>query len=393
MARIDKAGLQWDAELAAFVEIAADGTGVPADDVFAALASLVAEFGPENRALLQTREKLQEQIDDWHRDRAGNPHDPEAYKSYLEGIGYLVPPGPDFQIETANVDPEIASTPGPQLVVPIDNARYAINAANARWGSLYDALYGTDAMGNLPDPGPYDRGRGARVIARARVFLDDAFPLRGASHADVTTYQVADGALLGNGKPLRDPDQFIGYRGEPQAPEAILLRNNGLHTELVFDAQHAIGKRDQAHLADVILEAAITAIVDCEDSVAAVDAADKRRCYANWLGLMKGDLTAEVTKGDQSFTRRLAPDRPWTAPHGTAFEMKGRALLWIRNVGHLMTTPAVLTAAGDEVPEGLLDALMTTLIGKHDLARAGGNSSAGSIYVVKPKMHGPEEVA
>ncbi|MEO0772181.1 MAG: malate synthase G, partial [Pseudomonadota bacterium] len=320
-------------------------------------------------------------------------HDHEGYKAFLKKIGYLVEEGPDFEIETTNVDPEIAKVPGPQLVVPITNARYALNAANARWGSLYDCMYGTDAMGSLPPKGGYDRGRGARVVARARVFLDDAFPLVGTSHADVRRYHVRDGVLLVDECPLAQPEKFVGYRGDPKAPDAVLLRNNGLHVELVFDRAHFIGCRDQALLADVLVESAVSAIMDCEDSVACVDGEDKVQAYANWLGLMRGDLEATLSKGGQTVTRRLNEDRYYTAPDGNPLALKGRALMWIRNVGHLMTNPAILDADGNEVPEGLMDAAITTLIAMHDLQRDSGNSVHGSVYIVKPKMHGPEEVA
>jgi len=369
--RIDKHGLQVAEELASFIDDRAlVGTG-----------------------LLEKRETLQEQIDAWHVAHRDQPHDRNAYEAFLKEIGYLVPEGDVFKIETTNVDPEIATTPGPQLVVPITNARFALNAANARWGSLYDAFYGTDAMGTQPPKGGYDQGHGARVVARARVFLDEAFPIEGASHVDVTRYTVENGALLIDGHPLRDPAKFVGYRGDPTAPTAILLVNNGLHTELVFDADHPIGSNDQAHLADVRLESAISAIMDCEDSVACVDAEDKVLAYGNWLGLMRGDLTAELQKGGKTITRRLSDDLTYVAADGGTLTLKGRALLWVRNVGHLMTNPAILDGAGDEVFEGLMDAMFTVLIGVHDLKRDGGNSALGSIYVVKPKMHGPEEVA
>lgn len=389
-------GLQVDSGLAAFIEgRALPGTGVAADAFWAGFAGLLADMAPENRALLARREELQAKIDAWHIAHRDLPHDAAAYHAFLREIGYLLPEGPDFRIETAHVDPEIATIPGPQLVVPITNARYALNAANARWASLYDALYGTDAMGTLPPPGGYDRGHGARVVARVRVFLDEAFPIQGTSHADVRRYHVKDGALMVDDQPLLQPEKFAGYRGNPRAPDAVLLRNNGLHVELVFDRAHMIGSRDQAGLADVIVEAAVTAIMDCEDSVACVDGADKVLAYANWLGLMQGDLVAEMEKAGRSLTRRLNPDRSYLAPDGRAMALKGRALMWIRNVGHLMTTPAILDAGGAEVPEGLMDAMITTLIALHDLRRSTGprNSDQGSVYIVKPKMHGPEEVA
>jgi malate synthase len=391
---LDRAGLSVDSVLSEFVEQSAlPGTGVEPKTFWSGLAALVNDLGPRNRELLETRENIQNQIDQWHVDHRDAPHDRVAYEDFLREIGYLVPEGDPFQIETTNVDPEIATVPGPQLVVPITNARFALNAANARWGSLYDAFYGTDAMGTTPPAGGYDRGHGARVVARARVFLDEAFPIVGKSHADVSRYAVVDGALFVDDQPLADPMKFAGYRGNPKAPDAILLRNNGLHVELVFDRAHPIGSRDQALLADVRLESAVSAIMDCEDSVACVDAEDKVLAYGNWLGLMKGDLTAELTKNGKVMTRRLADDVTYTAPDGSELSLKGRALLWVRNVGHLMTNPAILDLNGNEVFEGLMDAMMTTLIAMHDLQRDGGNSALGSVYVVKPKMHGPDEVA
>ncbi len=395
-ARVDLYGLKVDAALAAFVnDQALLGTGIAPASFWAGFAALVSDLAPKNRELLAQRETLQAQIDDWHIAHRDRPHDFAAYKAFLTQIGYLCPEGPDFQIQTTNVDPEIALVAGPQLVVPITNARYALNAANARWGSLYDSLYGTDAMGSPPPPGGYERGRGARVVARARVFLDDAFPIAGTSHADVRRYVVKDGALLIDDLPLVDPAKFVGYRGNPKAPDAILLRNNGLHVELVFDRAHFIGSRDQALLADVVLESALSAIMDCEDSVACVDAQDKIQAYANWLGLMKGDLTADMTKGGRALTRRLYADRDYVAADGSPLTVKGRALLWVRNVGHLMTNPAILLPDGSEIPEGLMDAMLTTLIAMHDLQKTHGtrNSVMGSVYVVKPKMHGPDEVA
>ncbi|MBY6141708.1 malate synthase G [Leisingera daeponensis] len=394
MNRIEKQGIQVAQELAEFIEKQAlPGTGVEAEMFWKGLAELVNTFGPENRALLAKREEIQAKIDAWHIANRDKPHDHEGYKAFLTEIGYLLPEGGDFEIETQNVDPEIAKVPGPQLVVPITNARYALNAANARWGSLYDGFYGTDAMGTPAPKGGYDKGRGARVVARARVFLDEAFPVDGTSHADARRYHVQDGQLLVDDLPLAQPEKFAGYRGNPKAPESVLLRNNGLHVELVFDRAHAIGARDQAGLADVRLESAMSAIMDCEDSVACVDAEDKVLAYSNWLGLMKGDLETNLEKGGKVITRRLNPDFGFTAPDGTAKTVKGRALLWVRNVGHLMTNPAVLDQDGNEAFEGLLDALITVMIAKHDLKREGGNSALGSVYVVKPKMHGPEEVA
>ena len=391
--RTDKNGLQVAAELVDFIEGAAlPGTGIDAGTFWAGLSELVHDLGPKNRALLQTREDMQAKIDSWHKERAGQPHDADAYTSFLREIGYLVPEGPAFEIDTKGVDPEIAQVPGPQLVVPITNARFALNAANARWGSLYDAYYGTDALGDLPQGKGYDADRGARVVAQAKTFLDDAAPLASGSHADVTGYAVVDGALT---PALKDPAQFVGYRGDAAAPEAILLRNNGLHIEVRIDAAHNIGKTDPAGVADVLLESAMSTIMDCEDSVAAVDAEDKVVAYGNWLGLMKGDLSETFEKGGQQVTREMHGDRDYTAPDGSALTIKGRSLMLVRNVGHLMTNPAILDRDGREIGEGLMDAMVTTLIAMHDLQKTGGmrNSVAGSVYVVKPKMHGPEEVA
>ena len=394
--RVERHRLQVAEELASFIEDEAlPGTGVEAATFWEAFSRLAHDLAPENRSLLDTRAKLQGQIDQWHIRHRNQPHDHEAYKAFLTEIGYLVPEGDAFEIETQNTDPEIATVPGPQLVVPVTNARYALNAANARWGSLYDALYGTDATDGAAPTGPYDKGRGARVVAKARVFLDEAFPLDGTSHADARRYHVKDGALLVDDMPLRDPAKFAGYKGHPKAPSSVLLKNNGLHVELVFDRTHMIGSRDQAGLADVQLEAAISVIMDCEDSVACVDAEDKVLAYRNWLGLMKGDLHDTFEKGGKTVTRALNPDRVYTAPSGGEVSVKGRALMLVRDVGHLMTNPAVLLENGDEVFEGLMDAIVTVLIAKHDLAKTSGdrNSHTGSIYVVKPKMHGPDEVA
>ncbi len=394
MKRLEKNGLQVDTQLASFIEEdVLPGTDVTPEQFWDGLSRLVHEQGPKNRALMAHREKLQSLIDDWHIARRGQPHDATAYKAFLEEIGYLVPEGPDFEIETTNIDPEVATVPGPQLVVPVMNARYAINAANARFGSLYDVLYGTDAIGSRPKPGGYDLGRGARVVTRVRVILDDFFPLAGGSHGDAKSYSVDHNGLSVDGKRLEEPSKFLGYRGNPQAPEGILLINNGLHVELYFNRDHPIGRHDQAGMADVILESAVTAIMDCEDSVAAVDAPDKLLAYSNWLGLMKGDLQTRLEKGGKTLTRRLLPDRSYKRADGSDFKIKGRALMWVRNVGHLMTNPAILDRDGNEIPEGMLDAMCTTVIAIHDLKRNGGNSVHGSVYVVKPKLHGPEEVA
>lgn len=373
-------------------EQALPGTGVDVAAFWSGFSDLVHETAPENSALLAVREDIQAKIDAWHVERRGSLHDHEAYCAFLREIGYLVEEGEAFEIDTANVDDEIAHVPGPQLVVPITNARYALNAANARWGSLYDGFYGTDAMGSAPPKGGYDQGRGARVVARARVFLDEAFPVEKTSHADAQRYYIHNGALLIDDNPLMQPEKFVGYTGHPKAPDSVVLRNNGLHVVLVFDRTHAIGSRDQAGLADVQMESAVSAIMDCEDSVACVDAEDKVVAYANWLGLMKGDLEDTFEKGGHQVTRALSPDRVFTGPGGAEVTLKGRALMLVRNVGHLMTNPAILDKDGNEVFEGVMDAMITTLIAMHDLQRDGGNSLTGSVYVVKPKMHGPEEV-
>jgi malate synthase len=393
MERVDRNGLAVDARLAAFVEARAlPGTGVDPARFWAGFAQGVASFGPENRRLLAHRAALQTQIDDWHRQHRGAPFDAAAYRAFLAEIGYLVPEGPDFTIDTAGVDPEINLVPGPQLVVPVMNARYALNAANARWGSLYDALYGTDALGDAAPAGEYDPDRGARVVAWAKAFLDDVVPLARGSHADVTGYRIEGGTLV---PALKDPAQFVGYRGRPTAPAAILLRNNGLHLVLRIDPGHRIGSVDPAGLADIRMEAALSAIMDCEDSIAAVDAEDKVAAYANWLGLMKGDLVEMVQKGDHTIERRLRDDYAFVGRDGQPVLLKGRALMLVRNVGHLMTNPAILDADGYEVPEGVMDAYLTTLCAMHDLQKTDGprNALHGSVYVVKPKMHGPEEVA
>jgi malate synthase len=395
--RVTKSGLDVDTRLADFVDHSAlPGTGIAAAAFWAGLASAVAKLGPEIRAALVQRAALQSQIDAWHIARRGQPHDSKAYRGFLEDLGYLQAEGPDFTIETTGVDPEIALIPGPQLVVPVMNARYALNAANARWGSLYDALYGTDALGDLPANKAYDPDRGARVIAWGRAFLDDAVPLAKGPHAAVTGYRIENGRLFPG---LRDPAQLVGYRGAPDAPNAVILRNHGLHIVLRIDPGHRIGAQDVAQggagLADIRLEAALSVIMDLEDSIAAVDAEDKVAAYGNWLGLMRGDLEEMVVKDGRTITRRLAPDFEFTAPDGSAASLNGRAVMLVRNVGHLMTTPAVLDASGAEISEGLLDAFITTLCALHDLQRTEGprNSRHGAIYIVKPKLHGPEEVA
>lgn len=394
MNRVDRFGLQVDDILANFLENEAlPGTDVETSQFWQGFLDLIHNLGPKNRALLAKREEIQTQIDNWHKERRGQNHDSAAYKKFLLDIGYLVPEGPEFQVETSNIDPEIATLPGPQLVVPIMNARYALNAGNARWGSLYDALYGTDAMGDLPQADGYDPARGDRVVAWAKSFLDENMPLESGSHADVTAYTVKDGQLSAGGTGLANSEQFVGYNGTPEQPTAILLKNNGLHVEIVIDPHHPIGKTDKANVADVLMEAAVSTIMDCEDSVAAVDAEDKTLAYTNWLGLMRRDLTEEIVKGGKTLTRSLNPDRDYIAPDGSALSLKGRSLMLIRNVGHLMTNPAILDKDGLEVGEGLMDAICTSMIAIHDLKRESGNSVQGSVYVVKPKMHGPEEVA
>ncbi len=391
---VDRAGLSVARELAAFLEgQALPGTGVEPAAFWDGFAAIIADLTPKNRALLETREAMQRQLDDWHRARRGQPQDVDGYEGFLREIGYLVPEGPDFQIETENVDPEIASVPGPQLVVPIMNARFALNAANARWGSLYDALYGTDAMGDLPSGVGYDPVRGARVIAWAKGVLDEALPLQGVRWSDVTGLSFK-GALLietdSGDVALLDPSAFVGFKEDGSE---FVFKHNGLHVVVCVDDAHPIGAEDPAGICDVVLESAVSTIMDCEDSVAAVDAPDKVLAYANWLGLMQRNLEESFEKGGQTITRRLAADRHYLTPDGQPLTLKGRSLMLVRNVGHLMTNPAIRTADGAEVFEGLMDAMITTLIAMHDLARPDGNSLTGSVYVVKPKMHGPQEVA
>ena len=387
----ERHGMKVADTLVSFVEDKAlPGTGVDADAFWAGLSGLVNGMGDENRALLEKRADLQGRIDAWHVANKGKAHDEAAYEAFLREIGYLLSEGDDFEIETQNVDPEIANVPGPQLVVPITNARFALNAANARWGSLYDALYGTDAMGDLPEGKGYDAARGARVIAWGRGFLDQTFPLAEGSWNDCTALRVEGGALV---PALKDAAQFAGYDGEADAPTKILLKNNGLHAVVVIDKAGNIGKGDQAGINDIILESALSTIMDCEDSVACVDSEDKVTAYSNWLGLMKRDLAEEVTKGGETFTRVLNEDLAFKAPDGSDLVLKGRSLLLVRNVGHLMTNPAVLDSEGREAGEGFMDAMITVLCAMHDLKSEGGNSVHGSVYVVKPKMHGPEEVA
>jgi malate synthase len=376
---LDRAGLRVAAELAHFLEEQAlPGTGIGRDAFWTNMADVYARFAPENAELLAIRDRIQTRIDAWHEARGGSEIDPADYAAFLRDIGYLVEEPAPFAVTTERVDTEIAKTAGPQLVVPALNARFALNAANARWGSLYDALYGTDALGTLPPGGGYEPERGAKVVAWGRDFLDTAVPLAGGRWAD----------FAGGDPVLRDPDQLVGRAGE-----TMLFRHNGLHIEVVIDRTHPIGLTDPAGIADIRLESALTTIIDLEDSVAAVDAADKVAAYAVWLGLMRGDLTASFDKGGHRLTRALEGDRTYTAPDGQSMTLPGRSLLFVRNVGHLMTTPAVLLPDGSEAPEGILDGIVTSLIALHDLNGRGRlrNSRAGSIYIVKPKMHGPEE--
>ncbi|MDE2326945.1 MAG: malate synthase G [Rhodospirillales bacterium] len=400
---VDAAGLRVAAELHQFIETEAlPGTGIESGAFWQGFAGLIARHAPRNAELLAERDRLQAAIDDWHRSRRGQPVDPAAYEAFLREIGYLRPEPGDVKVTSERVDPEIAAIAGPQLVVPVMNARYALNAANARWGSLYDALYGTDA---IPESGGLERGkaynpqRGAAVVARGRAFLDDHFPLATGSHADVRAWRVHNGhlaAVLESGETgLKHAAQFAGYRGEPAAPTAVLLRHHNLHVEIAIDPTSPIGRTDKAGVADLIVESAISTIMDAEDSVAAVDAEDKVLVYRNWLGLMAGTLSEQVEKGGKTFTRALNPDRAYTAPDGSTLTLPGRVLMLVRNVGHHIYTDTVLDAAGKPIPETILDLVVTSLCGLHDIRRTGGlrNSRAGSVYIVKPKMHGADEVA
>ncbi|PKH21129.1 malate synthase G [Pseudomonas fluorescens] len=379
------------------------GTGITADQFWAGADKVIHDLAPKNKALLAKRDDFQARIDTWHQTHAGQAHDPVAYKAFLQDIGYLLPEAADFQASTQNVDDEIARMAGPQLVVPVMNARFALNASNARWGSLYDALYGTDAISEADGAQKgkgYNKVRGDKVIAFARAFLDEAAPLSAGSHVDSIGYKIVDGKLIvslkgGSNSGLRDDAQLIGFQGSAAEPIAILFKHNGLHFELQIDAGTPVGQTDAAGVKDVLMEAALTTIMDCEDSVAAVDADDKVVIYRNWLGLMKGDLAEEVAKGGKTFTRTMNPDRVYTGVDGNDVTLHGRSLLFVRNVGHLMTIDAILDKDGNEVPEGILDGLLTSLAAIHSL---NGNSSrknsrTGSVYIVKPKMHGPEEAA
>ncbi len=396
--RIEIAGLRVAGELFTFVgEEALPGTGIAEVDFWRMFSDIIHDLAPRNQALLAKRDTLQSELDGWYRAN-GAPTDLDAYRDFLTRIGYLVPEGPDFAVTTENLDPEISQVAGPQLVVPVMNARYALNAANARWGSLYDGLYGTDAIpeadGAEKTP-TFNPKRGLKVIAWARSFLDASVPLASGSWTGITELVVKDGVLTTSLGGLKTPEKFRGFKGPAQNPSAVIFVNNGLHIEICFDRTNVIGRQDLAGISDVVIESALTTIMDCEDSVAAVDAADKVVVYRNWLGLMKGDLTEEVAKGNKTIIRRLNPDRVYESPQGGSLTLHGRALMLVRNVGHLMTNPAILDKEGREVPEGIMDAMMTALIALNDIGPNGrrANSRAGSMYVVKPKMHGPEEVA
>ncbi|AYH42467.1 malate synthase G [Azoarcus sp. DN11] len=399
--RIQCHQLQVDAELHRFIETEAlPGTGIDAGAFWKGFSELANELAPKNRALLAERDRLQTELDNWHRAHPGPIQDMPAYRTFLEKIGYLQPVPAPFKITTTNVDSEISEQAGPQLVVPIMNARYALNAANARWGSLYDALYGTDAIpsdGGAEAGSSYNPVRGARVIAFGRNLLNQAAPLAQGSHDQAKAYAVTGSKLVvtlldGSQTGLADAGKFAGFQGDAAAPSAVLIKNNGLHLEIQFDRNHPIGKTDAAGIKDVLVEAAVTTIMDCEDSTAAVDAADKVVVYRSWLGLITGNLVETFEKGGKMVERRMNPDREYTAPNGGTLRLHGRSLLFIRNVGHLMTNPAILLADGTEIPEGIMDGVVTTLISMRDL-KLKRNSRTGSMYIVKPKMHGPAEAA
>jgi malate synthase len=392
--RVSVHGLAVARELHDFIaKEALPGSGVDADKFWAGFAALAVRLMPQNKALLAERDRLQAAIDGWHKAHPAKPIDAAAYTAFLKEIGYLLAEGPDFQIGTSNVDSEIGEITGPQLVVPLTNARFALNAANARWGSLYDALYGTDAIsqeGELAPGKGYNPRRGEKVIAFAREALDKAVPLADGSWKDIGALVVKNGALT---PALKDPSQFKAYQGEASAPSVILLAHNGLHVEIHMDRSTPIGKADKAGISDVVLESAITTIMDCEDSIAAVDAQDKAGAYRNWLGLMNGTLTASFEKGGKTLQRAANPDREYVAADGGKLTLPGRSLLFIRNVGHLMTSDAILLPDGSEIGEGLMDGVVTSLVGLHDIKGDRRNSRKGGIYIVKPKMHGPAEVA
>ena len=399
--RTDRHRLQVADELCNFIDgQVLPGTGIESEAFWAGFDAIVADLAPKNIALLAERDRLQTEMDAWHKAHPGPIADMPAYRAFLEQTGYLVPQPADVTVTTANVDDELAIQAGPQLVVPILNARYALNAANARWGSLYDALYGTDA---IPETDGAEKGkgynpvRGAKVIAFARRLLDQAAPLAEGSHADATGYRVEGGRLVvalegGKATGLREPAGFVGYQGGAEAPSSVLLKHNGLHLDIIINRATTIGKSDSAGVSDLVIESALSTILDLEDSVAVVDAQDKVLAYGNWLGILKGTLTEEVSKGGKTFTRGLNPDREYTGADGRPVRLHGRSLMFVRNVGHLMTNPAILYEGGKEIPEGILDAVVTTTIAMHDLQRK-GNSRTGSVYIVKPKMHGPAEVA
>ena len=402
--RVTIGSLSIDPALEALVrEEIIPGLGLDAEDFWNSFSQILNDLTPRNRELLEKRDRIQQQIDDWHLNRKGQPHDPQAYQEFLRSIDYLVPEGPDFKITTTGVDPEISQIPGPQLVVPVSNARYALNAANARWGSLLDAAYGTDV---IPETEGAERGisynpqRGEKVFGFVHGVLDASAPLAEGSFSRITGFSVDQGRLRmtlegGHETGLQNPEQFAGFNGSPENPDSILLKKNGLHLEIQLDRNHPVGKDHPAGICDILLESAITTIQDCEDSVAAVDASDKVHVYRNWLGLMKGDLSAKLDKGGKMITRTLNPDRKYKTPEGSEMVLPGRSLMLVRNVGHLMTTDAVLDEQGNEIFEGMLDGMMTALISLYDIRGLGTfqNSRSGSMYIVKPKMHGPEEVA
>ena len=402
--RVTIGSLSIDPSLEALVrEEIMPGLGLDAEDFWNSFSHILNDLTPRNRELLEKRDRIQQQIDDWHLNRMGKPHDPQAYQEFLRSIDYLVPEGPDFKITTTGVDPEISQIPGPQLVVPVSNARYALNAANARWGSLLDAAYGTDV---IPETEGAERGisynpqRGEKVFEFVHGVLDASAPLAEGSFSRITGFSVDQGRLRmtlegGHETGLQNPEQFAGFNGSPENPDSILLKKNGLHLDIQLDRNHPVGKDHPAGICDILLESAVTTIQDCEDSVAAVDASDKVHVYRNWLGLMKGDLSAKLDKGGKMITRTLNPDRKYKTPEGSEMVLPGRSLMLVRNVGHLMTTDAVLDEQGNEIFEGMLDGMMTALISLYDIRGLGTfqNSRSGSMYIVKPKMHGPEEVA